>query len=71
MFGRSLTFGENKILVPWVKVYDATTSQSLRKLIVTFEHDEFDILRVVTSSICECLRPHHGVVPNVDANHYL
>eukprot|EP01041_Mallomonas_annulata_P002380 gene2380-4624_t len=46
----SFSFAENKLIVPWIIVYEAKESKSLERLIVTFDHDEFDILRVETAT---------------------
>ena len=42
----TLTFAENKLIVPNVKVFDSNRKTSLERLIVTFYHDDFDVLRL-------------------------
>ena len=42
----SFTFANNKLLIPWLSVFDAKKRRSLEKLEVTFEHDQYDILEV-------------------------
>lgn len=42
----SLTFVDSKLVIPWITVYDAKEVKHLEKLTITFEHDEFDVLRV-------------------------
>ena len=42
----SFTFANNKLLIPWLSVFDAKKRRSLEKLEVTFEHDQYDVLEV-------------------------
>lgn len=49
----SITFENNKLVLPWVVLYDATNRRSLRKLVITFSHDEFEILRFRHQLVCE------------------
>ena len=34
--------------VPWTVVYDAKQRRSLSKLVITFSHDKYDIVRVAS-----------------------
>ena len=47
----SFTFANNKLLIPWLSVFDAKKRRSLEKLEVTFEHDQYDILEVLQSRL--------------------
>lgn len=42
----SLTFEESKLLLPMLILFDAKRRVSLKKLILTFYYDEYDLLRV-------------------------
>lgn len=42
----SFTFANNKVLIPWLSVFDAKKRRSLERLEVTFEHDQYDVLEV-------------------------
>jgi hypothetical protein len=42
----TLTFAENKLVVPNIKIFDSQRKSSLEKLIVIFYHDDFDVLRL-------------------------
>lgn len=42
----SLTFADNKLILPWITLYDARNGKRVEKLLILFEHDEFEILRV-------------------------
>jgi hypothetical protein len=42
----SFTFAHRKFLVPWIPVYDSKKRRSLDKLIITFDHDQHDVLEV-------------------------
>lgn len=39
-----LTFDNSKLISSWITIFDAKNRKSLKKLILTFDHDEFDIL---------------------------
>ena len=42
----SFTFAHKKFLVPWLSVFDSKKRRSLDKLIITFDHDQHDVLEV-------------------------
>jgi hypothetical protein len=42
----TLTFAENKLVVPNIKVFDSKRRASLEKLVIVFYHDDFDVLRL-------------------------
>ena len=44
----SFTFAHRKFLIPWIPVYDSKKRRSLDKLIITFDHDQHDVLRCIT-----------------------
>ena len=52
-FKVSLSFSNNKVILPWLKLFDSNEKKSLQKLIITFNHDEFDVLRLTTDTICK------------------
>ena len=41
-----LTFDDSKLISSWLTIFDAKNRKSLKKLILTFDHDEFDILHI-------------------------
>ena len=49
----SLTFSKHKLVVPWTLLYDSKHKKSLLKLIVTFSHDDFDVISLKSESICK------------------
>lgn len=49
----SLAFDSRKLILPRIKLYDAEKRKSLRELIVTFTHDEFEIVKVQHEMICK------------------
>lgn len=49
----SFTFLGNKLSLPNVPVYIAKERLALKKLIVTFTHDEFEVVKVDTEKICK------------------
>jgi hypothetical protein len=49
----SLTFENNRLVLPWVVLFDAANKRSLRKLIITFAHDEYEVLRYRHQLICK------------------
>jgi len=42
----SMSFSHNKLLLPWIHLYNANEKSTLNKLSITFQHDEFDVLRL-------------------------
>jgi hypothetical protein len=42
----SFAFADGKLVVPWIVVYDHRKKRMITKIIFTFAHDEFDVLRV-------------------------
>jgi hypothetical protein len=60
---RSLKFSGNKLLVPWILLYDAKAKKPLKKLEIVFEVDEYEVLRLTTL-------PVYGPPSlNIDASH--
>ena len=51
----SIDFVDSKIVLPWTKLYNAKLKTTLNKLIVTFQHDEFNVLRLNYEPICKCV----------------
>ncbi len=49
----SFSFANSKLLVPWTILFDASNKRSLNKLSITFDHDEFDVLRLTTKTQCK------------------
>lgn len=49
----SITFDKNKLIVPWTVLFDASKRRTLQKLVVTFSHDEFQILKVNYETVCK------------------
>eukprot|EP01038_Epipyxis_sp_PR26KG_P014601 gene14601-19608_t len=47
----SLAFADNKLLTPWIKIYDANNRRSLKRLVVKFTHDEFEVVRLDLTTI--------------------
>ena len=47
----SFSFGEGKLVIPRVIVYDSASKRMLERLLITFVHDEFDVLRVSSSLV--------------------
>jgi len=50
----TLSFSGDKLLTPWTVLYDSVGRRTLNKLIITFEHDEFDVLRLKSELKCKC-----------------
>lgn len=48
-----LSFSGDKLLTPWTVLYDSLGRRTLNKLIVTFEHDEFDVIRLKAELKCK------------------
>jgi hypothetical protein len=59
----SFSFDRSKLLIPQVTVFDAQNRRSARKLIVTFTHDEFEVVRLRTETI------YGNAIPKIDASH--
>lgn len=51
----SFTVSDNKILIPWTKIFDSKTKTSLTKLLVTFSHDQYEIIKADVESTCKSL----------------
>lgn len=49
----SMAFDRMKYLLPLVTVFDAENQRSLRRLVITFTHDEFEIVRLRASKTCQ------------------
>lgn len=49
----AFTFLGNKLSIPWITVYSAKDRVSLKKLVITFTRDEFEVVRVDTERICK------------------
>lgn len=52
-FKVTLAFDYNRHSVPWVSVFDKEQRRTLKKLIVTFIRDEFEIVKVRYNAICK------------------
>ena len=50
----SLTFASSKLVVPNVIMYDSKKKRSLQQLMITFYHDDFDVLRLSFHTTCTC-----------------
>ena len=48
----SFTFDRSKLSVPSVTVFDSKNRISLKKIIITFTHDEFELVRVDFKPLC-------------------
>jgi hypothetical protein len=48
----SLTFASSKLVVPNVLMFDSKKKRSLQKLLITFYHDDFDVLRLSYHPVC-------------------
>ena len=49
----SLSFDGNKLLIPWIPIYEAKMRRTMRKLVITFTIDEFEIIRLRHTVICK------------------
>ena len=49
----SFSFDRNKLNIPWLTIYDSRNRLTLHKLVVTFTHDEFEIVRIDYKPICK------------------
>jgi hypothetical protein len=50
----SFTFLGNKLSAPALTVYSAKDRVSLKKVVLTFTRDEFEVVRVDAQKICKC-----------------
>lgn len=51
---RFFTFADGKLMIPWTDLYSAKEISNMEKLIITFVHDEFDVLQVQYQPLCKC-----------------
>jgi hypothetical protein len=51
----SFTFAGNKLVIPVILLYDSKLRKSLLSLIVTFSHDDFDVLRLKYEPTCKLI----------------
>ena len=51
----SFTFMGNKLSVPWTSIYNAKDKVSLKRLIITFTRDEFEVVRLKHRVVCKLL----------------
>lgn len=49
----SLTFADHKLILPWTVVFDAARRRSLKRLVVTFSHDQFEVEGIEFKTECE------------------
>ena len=49
----SLTFADHKLILPWTVVFDAARRRSLKRLVVTFSHDQFEVEGIEYKTECE------------------
>jgi hypothetical protein len=52
-FKATLAFDYNRHSVPWITIYDKEQHRTLKKLLVTFVRDEFEIVKVHYDPICK------------------
>jgi hypothetical protein len=52
-FKISLAFDNHKHIIPWIKIYDSTNRRSLRRLIITFIHDNSEVISIDHSTDCK------------------
>jgi hypothetical protein len=50
-----LSFADRKLSIPWTYLYSARDVAGLEKLVITFVHDEYDVLQLNYQPYCECL----------------
>jgi hypothetical protein len=50
----SLAFASSKLVVPNILMFDSKKKRSLQKLLITFYHDDFDVLRLSYHPVCTC-----------------
>jgi hypothetical protein len=51
----TFTFSGNKVVVPWVLLYDSKHRKSLQLLTITFFHDDFEVLHISHQTTCKYL----------------
>ena len=49
----SMTFSNNKLIVPMIIVYDSNSKKSLIQIVVTFYHDDFSVERISYDTKCK------------------
>ena len=49
----SLTFAKHKLIIPNTLLYDSKHKKSLQTMVVTFAHDDFDVISLKYETICE------------------
>ena len=49
----SLLFGGSRHVLPLIVLFDAKQKKSLKSLIVTYSHDDYDIIKLKYETICE------------------
>ena len=49
----AFTFQGSKFSIPWIPIFDARNRISMQKLIVTFTHDEFEIVSLKYETVCK------------------
>ena len=49
----SFTFLGNKLSIPWIAVYSAKDRISLKRLVIKFTRDEFEVVQVDVEKICK------------------
>jgi hypothetical protein len=50
----SFTFFHDRLIVPWVLIYDAKHKRVANRITFTFAHDEYEVLRVY-NEVCLCM----------------
>lgn len=51
----SISFAHNKLLLPRLVLFDASTKRSMETVTITFSHDDFDVLRISHHVTCKLL----------------
>jgi hypothetical protein len=51
----SFTFAGNELVIPVILLYDAKLRKSLLSLVVTFSHDDFDVLKLKYVPTCKLI----------------
>ena len=49
----SIDFADSKIVLPWTKLFNAKEKTTLTQLVITFQHDEFYVLRLNYEPKCK------------------
>ena len=52
-FKLTLSFDRHRLVLPWIVLYDSEARRSVRKLVVTFIHDEFEVVSIKHEIVCE------------------